>query len=262
MKKLLILGILTSVPVMAQVGLGMSPMRLEVGLRPGQAYSGALELTNELGGRTRTRGELLDFRLDETMTPQFARVMESESEWSCRSWLTVNPMETEIETGQRLLVRFTIRVPATAAPRSYHCAVGFTAMPPAGEVAAMGIRNTVRVVGAFYVRVGEPRGQGTVSSLRLEGEGEARRAVLHVRNDSEFYFRPEGQVEVLDGQGVVLETLTVPAFPVLPKREQRFLLPLAPGTAQPAALRVRVDLGLGEIQEATVRLANSGADGI
>lgn len=262
MKTLLILGILAGAPVMAQVGLGLSPMRLEVGLRPGQAYSGALELTNELGGRMRARGELLDFRLDETMTPQFGRTMESESEWSCRSWLTVNPMETEIETGQRLLVRFTIRVPADAPERSYHCAVGFTAMPRAGEAAAMGVRNTVRVVGAFYVRVGESRGQGMVRSLQMEGEGGARRAVLRVQNDSDYYFRPEGQVEVLDGKGGVLETLTVPAFPVLPKREQRFLLPLAPGTAQPAALRVRVDLGLGEIQEATVRLANSGVDGI
>ena len=52
--------------------------------------------------------------------------------------------------------------------------------------------------------------------------------------------------------------LTLPAFPVLPKREQRFVLPLAPGTGAAEALRVRVDLGQGEIQEATVRLTNSG----
>ncbi len=262
MKKLLVLGILVSVPMAAQVGLGLSPMRTEVVLKPGQAYSGALELTNELGGRMRVRGELLDFRVDETMTPQFARVLESEAEWSCRRWVTVNPMETEIESGQKALIRFTIRIPADASERSYHCAAGFTAMPPAGGAEAVGIRNTVRVVSAFYARAGQTAVQGRIRSLRLEGEGAARRAVLAVRNDSEFYFRPEGQVEVLAAGGDVLETLILPALPVLPKREQRFVLPLSPETGPASALRVSVDLGLGEIQETTVQLTNSRVDGL
>lgn len=262
MKRLLIWGLLTGAPLAAQVGLGLSPMRIEVELRPGQAYSGALELTNELGGRMRVRGELLDFRLDETMTPQFARLLESEAPWSCRHWVTVNPMETEIESGQKALIRFTIRIPADAPERSYHCAAAFTALAPVGGAEAVGIRNTVRVVSALYARAGKSLAQGRIQALELEGVGASRRAVLAVRNDSEFYFRPEGHVAVLGAAGEVLEKLTLPAFPVLPMRVQRFVMPLSPDTRPARALRVSVDLGLGEIQEATVRLTDSSADGM
>ncbi len=244
--------------MVAQVGIGLSPMRVEMKIGPGQSYSGALELTNETGGKMRIRGELLDFMLDRTMTPQFARTMPDEAAWSCREWLTVNPMESEIGDGEKLIIRYTIRVPKEAQARGFHCAAGFTALTPAGEAKAIGIRNVVRAVAAFYATVGDNKARGEVSGLKIETTGKVNNAVVSIRNDSEYYFRPAGKLELLGGDGKVLETVDVPPFPVLPKREQRFVVPIATDPAAVDTLRVRVDLGMDEVQEATVRLEKGG----
>ncbi len=242
----------------AQVGIGLSPMRVEMKIGPGQSHSGALELTNETGGRMRIRGELLDFTLDQTMTPQFARTMPDETAWSCRAWLTVNPMESEIGDGEKLTIRYTIRVPKEAQARGFHCAAGFTAMPTAGEAKAIGIRNVVRAVAAFYATVGENAAKGEVTGLKIESAGKVNNAVMSIRNDSEYHFRPAGKLELLSSEGKLLETLDVPSFPVLPKRQQRFVLPIKTDPAAVDTLRVRVDLGMDEVQEATARLEKGG----
>ena len=258
MRTIAILFMSCCAPMLAQVGIGLSPMRVEMKIGPGQGYSGALELTNETGGRMRIRGELLDFTLDQTMTPQFARSMAGEAAWSCREWLTVNPMESEIGDGEKLIIRYTMRVPATAQARGFHCAAGFTAMPPAGEAKAIGIRNVVRAVAAFYANVGERAVKGEVTGLKIETAGQVNSAVMSIRNDTEYHMRPAGKLEVLSSDGAVVETLDVPPFPVLPKREQRFVIPIKTDPASANALRVRVDLGMDEIQEATVRLEKGG----
>lgn len=246
--------LLAMIPAIAQLGIGLSPMRTELGMRPGQSYSGAMELTNELGGEVRIRAELLDFLVDASMTPQFERSIESEQEWSCRGWLTVNPMETVVTTSEKLVARYTVRVPAEAKPRAYHCAVGFVTLPSPGQQYAMGIRTAVRAVSAIYIVVGQPQPKGEISGLDVEENEGKRTAVIRLRNDSDYHFRPTGKLEVLDAGGQAIETHDVPPFPVLPRREQRFLVPGANEAGKGAAMRLRVDLGLGEIQEATVRL--------
>jgi len=245
---------------MAQIGIGLSPMRVEMKIGPGQSNSGALELSNETGGKMRIRGEVLDFTLDSTMTPQFNRSMAQEAEWSCRQWLMVNPMETEIGDNEKLIIRYTIRIPQNAPSRGYHCAAGFTAMAPAGAPKAIGMHNVVRAVAAFYATVGEHRPRGEVAALALEKVGDANIAVLSLRNDADVHIRPLGYLEVLDAAGQSIETLEVPAFPVLPRRAQRFLMRLKADPAAIRALRARVDLGMDEVQEATVRLEPSRAE--
>ena len=94
--------------------------------------------------------------MDAEQTPQFEPEFLDEAAWSCRRWLTVNPMETDLAVAGEALVRYTLRVPSDALPRSYHCAAGFTSTPPADNPTGMGLQTAVRVVAAFYVIVGNP----------------------------------------------------------------------------------------------------------
>jgi hypothetical protein len=235
-------------------------MRAEVRITAGASYTGTLRLLNE-GSAVHARAELLDFRLDAEQVPQFETQIPEESAYSCRRWLTVNPMETDLPEGGQKQVRYTIRVPASAEPRSYHCAVGFTSMPPAGESAPMGLRTAVRVVAALYVIVGEPPVEGRLSGISMEPVPgtKALRAVLTVENTGKMYFRPNGSVTVLDPRGNVLETHEITPVPVLPERKQRLLVPLGIAEGQPGAIRVRVDLGTGEIQEGIVTIKSASA---
>jgi hypothetical protein len=240
----------------AQVGLGLAPMREELTLAAGAMHSGVLTLSNSSSAKVRVVAEMLDFFLDATATPQFGREYKQEAEFSCRQWLAANPMEMELNGGAQLPVRYTLRAPLTVTARSYHCAIGFTTLPTAEEVKAIGLRTAVQIVVAIYVVVGQPALAGTIKDLRLEYVADPKtpawRAVVTLNNAGLMHFRPIGDLEVLNAEGAVVETVHFIPMPVLPMRDQNFLLPLklAGGPGQ-YTLRARVDLGGNEIQEAT-----------
>ena len=242
-----------------QVGLGLSPMRLEFSLSPAAVHSGSLTLSNESGDLVRVRAELLDFFIDNQETPQFAPSYPAEAENSCRGWLSVNPMETEVAPGKSVPIRYTLRVPPNAPPRSFHCAVGFTTLPALDQLKATGLRTAVRMVAAFYAIVGQPAIEGEVSKMTLErvktDEGLRWQAVVVLRNEGYKHFRPSGEFAILDEKGAVLETAPFPALPVLPKRDQNFHFRLKADLAQQKyTLRARVDIGANEVQETTISL--------
>jgi hypothetical protein len=243
----------------AQVGLGLTPMREEISLSAASQRSGVLTLTNDSPEKVRVMGELLDFYIDATANPQFGPKWPQEADFSCRPWLTMNPMELELEGHAQTQVRYTVRVPAGSAERSYHCALSFSTQPVASQARGTGLRTAVQIVSALYVVVGKPQVEGTVKDVRLEyvadPKAPAWRAVVVMANPGQMHYRPSGDLDVLDAAGTVVESAKFVPMPVLPRRDQNFVFPLklagGPGTY---TLRARVDLGGAEIQEATVRV--------
>ena len=250
-------------PARAQVGLGLAPMRIELRMAPGQQYSGSLKLSSESDGKVRVRGDLLDFNVDAQATPQFERDLPQEAAYSCKKWLSLNPMEIEIDKHGALMVRYTLHLPVDVPEGSYNCAAGFTTLPAAQEAAGMGMRMAVRVVAAFYVVVGSPPVLGKLKKIALEplpsgkeSEPEGWRAVVVLENSGIMYYRPTGKLEVLDADGKVVEAADFPSLPVLRQRDQRFLFPLKTHLdVGHYKLRTRVDLGTGEIQEGSLDVA-------
>jgi hypothetical protein len=239
----------------AQVGLGLTPMREDLKLSPGAQRSGVLTLTNDASAPVRVAGEALDFHLDATATPQFGRQPE-EAEYSCRQWLTLNPVELELNAGDHVPVRYTLRVPQSATERSFHCAIGYTTQPTASRAGGTGLRTAVQIVAAIYVVVGNPAMQGSLKDVRLEYLADPRnpgwQAVVVIHNAGLMHFRPDGDLDVLNDAGAVVESAKFVPLPVLPKRDQNFLFPLKlAGGPGKYTLRARVDLGGDEIQEAT-----------
>ena len=242
-----------------QVGLGLSPMRLEFGLSPGAIQSGPLVLSNESGGAVRVRAEVLDFFIDDDGTPQFVPSYHPENADSCRAWLLVNPMETEVLRGKSVTVRYSLQVPANAASRSYHCAIGFTTLSVLDQLKGTGLRTAVRMVAAFYAVVGHPSIEGEITEMSVErvkvADGFRWQSVVVIRNFGYRYFRASGDLAILDASGSVLEIVPFPTLPILPKREQKFRLPLKAELGQQKyTLRARVDLGTNEVQETLVSL--------
>jgi hypothetical protein len=241
----------------AQVGLGLSPMRLEMKMTPGKDQSGVLTLSSDSGDKVRVRAEALDFWIDQNQTPQFESRLASEAGFSCRDWISVNPVETEVGPLKLVNIRYTVRVPATAeSPRGYHCAIGFTTLPTEGQAGGTGIKTAVRVVSAFYVVAGNPGIEGEFKELRLvrstEGDKPLWVGEVVLQNHCLTHFRPIGELALLDGNGKVMESVALTPLPALPQREQRYSVPfttdLAPGTY---TLRARVDFGTNVIEEGT-----------
>jgi hypothetical protein len=76
-----------------------------------------------------------------------------------------------------------------------------------------------------------------------------------MENSGLMLYRPVGDLEIVDSSGKVIQSKKLASFPVLPKRQQRFVLPLtgslSPG---PYTLKARIEVG-GEIQEGSVAVA-------
>ncbi len=260
---LALLALGTAVPAQAQLGLGMAPMRVEIHMTPGQEYSGALKLSNQTNVKTRVRGELLDFDIDDQTTPQFERDLPREAAYSCKKWLSLNPMELELDSGGFVIARYTLRAPADLAAGSYNCAAGFTTLPAAGQATeGVGMRMAVRIVAAIYVVVGSPPVQGGLKEFKLEAVPPAKdsqeagwQAVVVLENQGQMYFRPTGKLDLVDDKGQVVETEDFISLPVLRERSQRFVFPLKahldPGHYK---LRARVDIGTAEIQEGSAEV--------
>jgi len=243
----------------AQVGIGLAPLRLEMNPAPRAVQSGLLTITNETDKAVRVRGSLLDFYIDDTDTPQFAATLPAEASASCRSWLSLNPMEFEVPPKRSSIIRYTLRVPAEVAQASFHCAAGFTTLPTAEDMGSTGLRAAVRMIAAFYAVVGNPAINGEVVSVGLERDDHASespwRAVVVLRNSGTRYFRPTGALDLVDDAGKVIKTLPFQSLPVLPNRDQRFLFPLEIDRSQTQfTLRARVSLGRPEILEALAKV--------
>jgi len=292
---LVVLGV--AAPAHAQLGLGLLPMRVEVRMAPGQQYSGTLKLSSQSGSTMRIRSETDDFYIDDNTAPQFERDVPREAANSCKKWLTLNPMEIELENGGFLNVRYTIRLPEDVPEGSYNCAAGFLTMPAAGQTTnGIGMQMAVRIVAAIYVQVGSPAVVGRLKEIKLEAQPApppgpvaagkvvpsspdsaaptpdsavhppeapphgAWQAVLVMENTGKMYYRPTGKLEVLDDSGKTVETADLPSLPVLRERDQRFTLPLKTNLeAGRYKLRARVDIGTGEIQEGSAEVNVEGA---
>src|SRR4051812_27846289 len=127
MRTLYLLPILTCfvvAPAHAQLGLALSPMRVEVKLAPGKQYTDTVRLTNDSPGRMRVKGGLLDWFIDDQMTPQFDESYPQEAKLSCKNWLQLNPRESDLDGNGVTRVRFTVAVPAGTPEGEYHCAAG------------------------------------------------------------------------------------------------------------------------------------------
>lgn len=247
-------------PAQAQLGLALAPMRIELRMAAGQQYSGSLKLSSQSEERVRVRAEALDFDIDAQATPQFEPELPQEAAYSCKNWLSLNPMEIEIEKRSTLVVRYTLQLPSELAEGSYNCAAGFTTLPPAEQVTGMGMRMAVRVVASLYVVVGSPPIRGKLKEIKLEPLTSGKesspggwQAAVVFENSGLMFYRPSGKLEVLDEQGKAVETADLPSLPVLRQREQRFLFPLKTHLSDGHyKLRAQVDIGTGEIQQGTL----------
>jgi len=255
---LFILGL--TQPARAQLGLALAPMRVELRMAPGQQYSGLLKLSSQSEERVRVRAEALDFNINAQATPQFEPELPQEAAYSCKKWLSINPMEIEIDKRATLVVRYTLQLPNDLAEGSYNCAAGFTTLPPAEQAQGMGMRVAVRVVASLYVVVGSPPILGRLKEIKLEPLASGKesdtsgwQAALVLENIGLMFYRPTGKLEVLDAQGNAVEKADLPSLPVLRQREQRFIFPLKTRLEEGHyKLRAQVDIGTGEIQQGSL----------
>ena len=119
-------------------------------------------------------------------------------------------MELELEPRSQALVRYSIRVPAGASDRSYHCALGFRTLPTPLETTGAAMHTAVRMITVFYLTTGNPAISGVIKELKLEqipnASGPLWRTVVIMEN-----FDPERYLQLVQQWGIT-HTQLVPTM--------------------------------------------------
>jgi hypothetical protein len=106
------------------------------------------------------------------------------------------------------------------------------------------------------VVVGKPVLNASIKTVGLQYVPDQKapfwQAVPVLQNRSTVHCRPTGELAVIGEDGKVVETVQLPSLPLLPIRTQTIPLPLKSiREGAQFTLRLRVDFGLSEVQEAT-----------
>jgi P pilus assembly chaperone PapD len=221
----------------AQAGLGLLPGRVEVGVPAGGERTVAFEVEAP-GSDNPVRGRLL-LSLTDWSVSSDAKLIYGDANTmpnSACSWVTYSPAAFSITSGQKQLVRVTVRVPEGTPDGVYRAGIFIQERPPATPP-KMGEHQLIlrfRYVFILYVLVGEMKGQGELDEVGLVSDQVGVRVPLVMTNKGTMHVRPVVRLTVRDmaKQAEILDDY-YEAIIVLPaatqKEEFALAKSLAPG---------------------------------
>lgn len=187
------------------LGFGIDPGRVEVAVQPGEERTVAFYVEappSEPAERNRLMLSLSDWNLNEEASLVFADAGSLVQ--SASPWITYSPSSLVVASGERQLVRVTIRVPPTARDGVYRASVLIQQRPPAAPPQLGEHLLNIRLRYAFilYVLVGELDGRGEFSDCRLQTIRDTYRLACEMSNHGTLHVRPLLSVSVRDRHGV------------------------------------------------------------
>lgn len=232
----------------AQVSVEVSPLRVELQAGPGATATQAVTVSNAGTEAIRVRARLTDWGLSRDGSPQFEGTPEG-GPYSATDWVRIAPPEQVLEPGREGTVRFSLAVPADAAPAGYRTAILFE-FNPAAEPAAGGrqVQFRSRIATLIYVNVGAPPVDVELTDLRIRPGPEQTQVIAILANTSRRSVRTKGTLTLFDAAGTAVREVTVPDVPVLPESEREVAIqafeaaaPLPAGTYR---VEVKIDVGM------------------
>lgn len=235
-------------PAAAQVSVEVSPLRVELQAGAGSNATQAVTVSNAGTEAVRVRARLIDWELSRDGSPQFEGTPEG-GPYSATDWVRIAPPEQILDPGKEGTVRFSLAVPAAAAPAGYRTAILFE-FNPASEPGKGGrqVQFRSRIATLIYVNVGAPPVDVELTDLRIRPGPEQTQVIAILANTSRRTVRTRGTLTLVDGTGKTVRETTVPDVPVLPESEREVAIPaieqatpLPPGTYR---VEVKIDVGM------------------
>jgi hypothetical protein len=238
----------------AQVSVEVSPLRVELQTDPGGSTTQAITIHNTGVEAVRVRATISDWHLSIEGAPQF--VPAADPTYSASAWTRLAPPEQVIAAGAEGMVRFTLTVPADAAPAGYRTGVLFEFGPADGTPIARGHDVVVRsrIATLIYANVGHPAAAVDLEDLKARiVPNQPVQIVARLKNTGQRTVRTRGTMTIFDSAGAKVAELPVPDVPVLPRSEREVAVdtneresahPLPPGDYR---VEIRIDAGMAAV---------------
>jgi len=174
-------------------GLGLDPGRMEVEMKPGQEKTIAFTIdspSSEIPVRGRLLLSLTDWDVNEDTSISYADPGTMKN--SASPWVVFSPAALSISSGQKQLVRVTVRVPQLTAAGVYRTAIFVQERPPAAAPQSGEQLLYIRFRYAFFLYVVIPpvSFEPALTDLRLIPGGDGLHIVCDLANDGSRHVRP------------------------------------------------------------------------
>jgi len=240
----LIAALVPALSAGAQSSVEVSPLRVELKAAPGGTTTQAVTVSNTGRDAIRVRAVISDWHLSRDGSPQF--VEAADSRYSATRWVRVAPPEIVIDAGKESIVRFTLSVPADAAPAGYRTGILFEFSPASGPPVpqAREVQVRSRIATLIYANVGEP--PANVELIDLQPRivaGQPPQIVAVLKNSGKRTVRTRGTLTLYDKTGAVVSQTVVPDVPLLPEAEREVVTQaINPDKPKPPPGEYRVEI--------------------
>ena len=165
---------------------------IRITARPGQVMTREFRLTLDADQpKTRFKSHMQDWWRNEDGTQSFYRDPGTLAH-SCGRWVTLNPVEVEVQPGGTLITRLTVSVSPETQPGGYWCVLTVDELPdPLAVQEGVGVRFLASVSVGVFVNVGDIQRAAEIIGVDVVGDA----AIVKIRNDGNAPLAIEGRFE-------------------------------------------------------------------
>lgn len=203
-------------PSSAEISFSVSPIRMELSGTPGGTHTDVMEVRNEGNEKARIKVSMQDWLLSEEGTPTFKKAGSQGR--SCTGWMKINPVDFQLQPGEKKLVRYSVSIPDGVKNGGYRGAFMFETVPqvePGQKSKAVAIKGNIAAV--MYLVVGKTEPVGDIADMNYDGSKKERRVLIKINNSGEIHFRVKGSVKIANEAGKTVQTAELPDVPILPE---------------------------------------------
>jgi len=247
-------------PVAAQLSLGVSPLRVELAVGPGDTKTDVITVQNLSTKAVRMHVTIADWYFAPDGTPTFVKRGNLPA-FSMSDWIEVNPTEFEVPGLGAVPLRYTVTVPLGVREAGYRAAILIESVPDTGD----GPRPNVTYLNArigvvVYDRIGKVPINVEIASQEVAPDPERPgHSVLRLmlKNAGLAEVRVTGEVHVTSRQAGAPQVVPFPEVVILPQSERHVSVPLE-ASLPPDGFTVltHLDVGLPELLEAETRVGS------
>lgn len=241
--------LLTASSALAQLGVGISPPRVEFQVQPGAQLTQTIIVDNPAQSDAVTVNAYFNDAYQMPDGSVFYATPGS-SNRSLAPWTTATPLAFTLQPAAKTETRYTISVPADAQPGTYWTVLFFETeqLTAAGNDAGVGVTTVVRVAHLVYVTVGQPLLDGRITGMHYGNEDGADELRVTFQNSGNGLLRLNGRAEVRNTGGELLQTVLVQDQASLPEALHDLVLPLPePLPAGEYVVLAALDYGEGSV---------------
>lgn len=240
---LLSLVLLASVPAFGQIYFGISPIRAEHRIAPGESLTEAFEIRNNSDRSIRLKVFVENWLILPDGTPSF--IGADPTPYSGKDWIVVNPQDFRLNAKETRSVRYTVSVPDGTPPAGYHASVSFETVPDTGSAqAGSRMQFTGKIAAVVYIIAGSPLIEGDLLDLSLGAKDKIQAVILALENTGRTHFRTKGKIQVFDAAGKAILDFPLPDDVLLPETKKNVACAL-PKPLDPGSYRVICTLDIG-----------------